>query len=409
MRCAKMLRTTTFAGLAAVALGCGDDEPAAAGQGATEGSSTAGVITDDDDAPDDGPDDAPDDAPGEGTVSSDDSPSSTDSASETTAASLDTTGTEDGDSSESTGDPPVIGFQGLCYQSAPDGAEAPPPPPAYTGGECPQLVPGFNDLVSMGNDRSVLVVQPSDLGDDEVLPVAVLWHWLGGSANGFLEQGDVQAAVDEFRFIALIPEEKGDLLFRWPFSVVDSDARAEEEFVFFDDMLACAAASWTIEPNCVTSVGVSAGALWTAQLASGRGEYLASAVSLSGGTGGLVKPWMGSTHKMPFFVLWGGPIDICVAINFEDTSHAMEDDLDADGHAIVECVHNCGHGVPPFGQPEGVPAFTPMWTFFLDHPYWLEDGETSWQAGIPEDLPMWCDVGPGSATPRVGECDPSQC
>lgn len=266
-------------------------------------------------------------------------------------------------------------------------------------------MPGWNTFASLGEARDVLVVAPSDLEPDERLPVAVLWHWLGGSAEGFVEQADVQNAVDQFRFLALIPAEKGDLLFRWPFSTIDDDDRMEEEFVFFDDMLACAANSYPVDNTCVTSVGVSAGALFTSQLGWARSDYLSSIIVLSGGTGGLVKPWNGASHILPALVLWGGPEDTCIAVNFEQTSAELENELQADGHVVVECEHNCGHSAPPFesGSPEITP-FAGMWQFFLDHPHWLDDGETPWEAGTPSTLPQWCSVGVGSSTPREGEC-----
>jgi predicted esterase len=184
----------------------------------------------------------------------------------------------------------------------------------------------------------------------------------------------------------------------------------QEEFVFFDDMLACAADNYPIEPNCVSSVGVSAGALWTAQLAGGRGEYLSSIVSLSGGAGGdLIKPWTTPAHTMPAFVLWGGPTDICVALNFENVSSNLEQALVSDGHSVLECVHNCGHSAPPFDAPDATTAFAPMWEYVLDHPYWLEDGESPWDEGLPASVPEWCRMGVGNATPRVGECGESAC
>jgi hypothetical protein len=71
---------------------------------------------------------------------------------------------------------------------------------------------------------------------------------------------------------------------------------------------------------------------------------------------------------------------------------------------VVECIHNCGHSEPPFTAPDGLTPYTGMWQFFLDHPYWLEDGETPWSEGTPEALPEWCALGVGAATPREGEC-----
>jgi hypothetical protein len=45
-----------------------------------------------------------------------------------------------------------------------------------------------------------------------------------------------------------------------------------KNLAFFDDMLACVAEQFAIDENCVSSAGVSAGALFTAQLGSARGD-----------------------------------------------------------------------------------------------------------------------------------------
>lgn len=299
---------------------------------------------------------------------------------------------------------PTDPFDFLCGTPSPDGGEAPAPLPAPSG-ECPAFVPGVNMFSSSGEAREVIVVAPSDLQPDEQLPVAFLWHWLGGSADDFVEVADVQNAVDQFRFLALVTIDKGDLLFRWPFTTVDSDARVQEEFVYFDDLLACAAESYPIDNTCVTSVGVSAGALFTSQLGWARSEYLSSIISLSGGTGGLVREWGGAEHILPAMVLWGGPEDFCVAVDFAETSADLESNLEAGGHAVIECEHNCGHAAPPFEAPDrDTTVYAAMWRFFLDHPYWLEPGETPWGGDQPTFAPEWCSVGVGSSTPREGEC-----
>jgi predicted esterase len=377
---------------------CADEGMTAGGDDAeadASGDPSAGEAGDDDTG---GPDSGPDSGTGSGPDDGDDSDPS---ASESDSDSDDgTTGSDP---------PPAVG---LCGEPVPPGAEMPAPLPGYSGGSCPAIVPGLNTMTSSGASRTFKVVAPSDLDPSETLPVAFLWHWLGGSADSFIEKADVQNAVDQLRFIAVVPEEKGDLLFRWPFSLIDPDPRMQEEFVFFDDMLACVADSYPIDNNCVTSVGVSAGALFTSQLGWARSNRLASMIVLSGGTGGeLIKPWGGASHILPAMVLWGGPNDTCIALNFENTSADLESELTADGHAVVECVHNCGHAQPPFEAPDGQTPYTGMWQFFLDHPYWLDPGESPWSVeGTPEALPQWCDMGVGSAVPRVGECpEPSAC
>jgi predicted esterase len=297
-----------------------------------------------------------------------------------------------------------------CRDDPPPGADLPPPLPVYAG-ECPVLVPGTNTITSSGAQRTFLLAVPSDPDPDEKLPVAFLWHWLGGDASGFFEKGEIETAVGQQRFMAIAPEAKGDLLMKWPFLLIDGAARMEEEARFFDDMLACAAAQFNVNESCISSVGVSAGALWTSQLAQLRAERLSSFLSLSGGVGvpgdylNPVHAWSGAAHAMPAFVLWGGPTDFC-GLSFAVTSAYLEEGLVAGGHFMVECIHNCSHAQPPMEAPEGQSTFASLWRFMLDHPYWLDDGESPYLVtGLSEEYPEWCGIGPGSAVIRTGECD----
>jgi hypothetical protein len=298
-----------------------------------------------------------------------------------------------------------------CDDDPPPGAPQPDPIPTYSGGTCPTLVPGRNTITSSGAAREFLLVVPTTLDPNESLPLVFLWHWLGGDANGFYDKGDVPAATESMRFIAVIPETKGDLLFKWPFSLIDTQARLDEELRFFDDMLACVYAQYPFNRSCVSSVGVSAGALWTSQLAPRRAGLIASFQSLSGGVGqsgdllNPVKPWAGSSRAMPGIVLWGGPLDFC-GLEFETTSHHLEDALVAEGHFFIECIHNCKHSEPPLAPPNGETKYSMLWRFLRDHPFWLNGGESPYQVtGLPTSFPEWCGIGPGSATIRVGACE----
>jgi hypothetical protein len=100
-------------------------------------------------------------------------------------------------------------------------------------------------------------------------------------------------------------------------------------------------------------------------------------------------------------VLWGGATDQCV-VDFETASANLEDALTSDGHFFVECVHNCGHAVPPVDPTDGMAS---LWQFALDHPYWLSPGTSPYtSAGMPATSPEWCGMGMGGATPRTGMC-----
>ena len=116
----------------------------------------------------------------------------------------------------------------------------------------------------------------------------------------------------------------------------------------------------------------------------------------------------GATHKLPALILWGGPTDNFV-INFEGLSLELERSLQQDGHFVVECIHNCGHGVPPPDPGTGTNAIegalNSIVQFALDHPYWLGPGESPWNAtGLPPGTPSFCGIGVGSAVPRTGDC-----
>ena len=313
-----------------------------------------------------------------------------------------------GDAGAPSIDPTVIASASCAAAIPASGARA-QPLPVYAG-TCPALAaaPALTTLATRGGDRTFLVYRPTTPNAGESLPVIFLYHWLGGSADAMASALDVQAAVDARRFIGVVPTAKSDLLFRWPFEASEPQGRIDEEIGFFDDMLACVSAALPVNKECVASVGVSAGALWTAQLATARSQRLASMVSLSGGVGGIVRGWTTTPHRLPALVLWGGASDVFPAnvplMNFDSASHELMGNLTRDGHYLLECTHNCGHAVPPFDAPaagSGGLGFDPVWRFVLDHPYWLPAAQSPYHGQpLPAAYPAWCGQGQGSATPR---------
>jgi hypothetical protein len=321
--------------------------------------------------------------------------------------------------------PIAVRFQ--CDLPPPAGAPAPVSPPLPAAG-CPTLVSGHNTFTSTGHPREFILVLPEDPVAGESYPVMFMWHWIGGDADGFLERGEVQAAVTDQRFIAVIPvaegaEILGQLDTRWPFDITQTAERMDEEFAFFDDMLACVEAQFAVNTSCVSSVGVSAGALFTDQLAQARSQTLASFTSLSGGVGATwIKPWTGAARPLPSLVLWGGDgppgmdgvKDILgcfgIGMDFSIASSALEDALTAGGHFFIECKHNCGHVEPPLETPMGQSKYAAMWEFALDHPFWLPAGTSPYlTAGLPPEMPTWCGLGSDGSTPRSGGgCPPAE-
>jgi predicted esterase len=286
----------------------------------------------------------------------------------------------------------------------PQGTQA-APPPAYAG-ICPVLVDGtngaMNTILSSGSARRFMLAVPLGVRPEEKLPVVFLWHWLGGDAVNFYNKANAGVATNQMRFIAVFPEAKGDLALKWPYAVSEPQSRFDEEFRFFDDMYACIAQQFNVQPNCIASGGVSAGALFTDQLAGARSQYIAAFASMSGGTGGVIRPWANPQHKSPAIVLWGGTGDQC-GIDFNAASINLEQALTANGHFLIECIHECNHSEPPFPIPTGQTKYAAIWQFVFDHPYWLGGGQSPYvQSGLSAAWPTWCAIGMNNAVPGGG-------
>jgi predicted esterase len=300
----------------------------------------------------------------------------------------------------------IVSYVGRCGAPTPRGAVDAPAFPTYAG-TCPALVsaPDLTGITTSGTQRRFMVIRPEAIAAGEKLPLVFAWHWTGGEPIDVLERLELQQAVDQRRFIAIAPAAKGDILFRWPFGISQSDSRLDEELRFFDDMLACVSQALPVDRNCVSTIGVSAGALFAAQLASARSERLASFVSISGGVGGRARDWTPAVHELPALILWGGPSDMYPPSipleHFDQASLALETALAPAGHFILECTHNCGHALPPLDPPPpGAPRFDFFWSFLLDHPFWLTTGASVYATSPPPLMPSWCGLGKGGAVPR---------
>lgn len=300
----------------------------------------------------------------------------------------------DGDTSGGVDDGGTTGIvddfdPGLCAEAPPMGAAVPPAPPAYSGGACPALVPGWNTgFASGGNLREFALLVPSEIDSTGTYPLAFAWHHLGGDAMALVDTIDGQALADQARAIIVVPQNSGQFQFEWPDTPLDI-GQAAVDLTFFDDLYACVAAQYPINTSCVASIGVSAGGLWTSYLGTVRGQYLASDLSLSGGyPSEFTGPWWPWVSPRPYaaMVLWGGPSDM-LGIDFNAASLALLGQLTANGHFVLRCEHDAGHGVPPV-EGNADPLRTVM-HFVRNHPYWLT-GTSPLQMGLPDFYPSYC-------------------
>jgi poly(3-hydroxybutyrate) depolymerase len=313
-------------------------------------------------------------------------------------------GNDDGSGRSAPASPSRAAVTG-CHEKPAPGSAMPPPPSPYAG-TCPKLEPASQILAftDASAGRRFMVVRPKDERRDETLPIVFMWHWLSGAPETAKVAFEAQAAADALRFVAVIPESKDDTPWRWPFDILASDDRVEEEARFFDDMLSCVAQQIpNVALHCVSTMGLSAGALFSAQLVSRRSSILSSFVSLSGGIGGVIRDLSPTpANPVPALVLWGGPTDqYKEVVDFDAGSKRLLAKLA--GHAVVECIHDCGHAIPPF---ETALKLEPAYRFAMDHPYGLSRGASPYAEALPKEFPAWCAFGAGHAVPRNqgGDC-----
>ncbi|HET6582561.1 MAG TPA: hypothetical protein VFG69_03920 [Nannocystaceae bacterium] len=359
-------------------LSCADDE--SEGDGAfTASASTVSVSVGDDAGT--GVDDS---ATGAG-----DDVATLDDAGDGTAADDDADGS-DGDAGSDDGTTGVdVPFDpGLCGEAPPMGSPPPPAPPGYSGGACPVLQPGYNTgFTSGGLSREFALIVPNAVDDTGTYPLLFAWYHISGNAMDFVDDIQAQSLADAGRAIIVIPQDTGMFETVWPDTPLDI-GQSDVDLRMFDDLYACISAQYPINSQCVSSVGVSAGGLWTSYLGSVRGQYLAANVTISGGHPsefvGSWWPW-NSPRKFATIVMWGGPTDV-LGIDFNAASLNLLGDYTGSGHFVLRCEHTGGHGVPADG--DGDPLQMAL-HFFRNHPFYL-DGESPLDMGLPAFYPSYC-------------------
>ncbi|MFO0634680.1 MAG: hypothetical protein U0168_17695 [Nannocystaceae bacterium] len=279
---------------------------------------------------------------------------------------------------------------GLCGEAPPGGSPVPPPPPAYSGGACPMLQPGYNTgFVAGGLSREFALIVPDAADATGTYPLLFAWYHISGNAMDFVDEVDAQALADEARAIIVVPQDSGMFDAKWPDTPLDI-GQSGVDLAMFDDLYACISQQFAINSQCVSSIGVSAGGLWTSYLGTVRGQYLASDLTISGGhPTEFVGPWWPWTapRKFAALVMWGGPSDM-LGIDFNAASLHLVDEYTGNGNFLLRCEHTGGHGLPPPG--DGDPLATAI-DFVRNHPYWL-DGASPLDMGLPDFYPSFCTV-----------------
>lgn len=311
-----------------------------------------------------------------------------DSASDSGDESGDPTAADDGATDEGTTGAEVPFDGGLCAMDPPGGSPVPPAAPAYSGGACPMLMPGYNTgFMAGGRTREFALIVPSDVDDTGTYPLLFAWYHISGNAMDFVDDIQAQSLADAARGIIVIPQDSGMFDAKWPDTPLDI-GQSDVDLSFFDDLYACISQQYAINTNCVSSLGVSAGGLWTSYLGTVRGQYFASDLTVSGGhPSEIVGPWWpwNSPRKFAALVMWGGPTDM-LGIDFNAASLNLVNDYTGSQHFVLRCEHTNGHGFPPPG--DGDPFATAM-HFVRNHPFWL-NGDSPLHMGLPAFYPSYC-------------------
>jgi predicted esterase len=188
-------------------------------------------------------------------------------------------------------------------------------------------------------------------------PLVLYWYSTYGSpAQTNQALGTALQTIESLGGIVAAPVDNGTGQFPW----IDNFAG---HMLLADEIVGCAAAIGA-DTTHVHSLGFSAGALMTTQMAFGRSSYLASVATYSGGLpdGTTAPAYEDASNKFAALILTGGATDNVFNTDFQKASLALQAKLKSDGHSALYCDHGGGHTIPL--------AYTAaVGQFFLDHPF----------------------------------------
>ena len=212
-------------------------------------------------------------------------------------------------------------------------------------------------------------------------PLVFFWHGAGGSPNeGSYALGDALDAITAAGGIVIAPVHDPEAgTFPW---YLTAGVTREDDLFVADELVACAESSIGIDDHHVHSVGFSAGALHTTQMAFRRASYVASFVAYSGGLISLRAPRTDAADaRFAAMLLFGGERDE-VVINFATATQNLRTVLANRGDFSIVCDHGMGHTVPSA-------AIASAWRFLDDHPYGMHPAAYEAE-GLPDGFYAPC-------------------
>lgn len=226
-------------------------------------------------------------------------------------------------------------------------------------GTCPTIEDGVVEFCLPNMPcRDALVVNAS--GATGAGPLALHWHGTYESPDGVLSWDyaaqQVRAMVIAEDGLMVLPYADAQAVGRpsnpFPWWVVCGDVAPsgctnDDDFRLADEIVACALEQDLVDPERLTTSGMSAGGIQTSHLVD-RAPYLAGAVSWSGGVRIEDRP-TSPAGDVAVMALHGGPTDVycgtgvSTCYDFVEATEALAVDVETAGNFAFVCDHQSGH------------------------------------------------------------------
>lgn len=249
-------------------------------------------------------------------------------------------------------------------------------------GPCPEFVSG--DLIFSPSGIEIqrsAHVWISDQAETKDGPLLLYWHATGsgpteavyGLGSNVIAEVKAQGGL----VVAPVPDPAAGT-YEW-FLV---SGLQEDDLLLMDEIVACAIEKVGVDTRRIHTLGMSAGGLNTAQASFRRSNYIASAVTYSGGISYLAPAIQNEENRFAAMIFHGGDDDVYV-LDFQDTSEAFLRMLQENGHFAFVCNHGRGHTIP-------ADATGSVWRFFQDHPFGTDP--SPYEGGLPEGFASYCSL-----------------
>ena len=219
----------------------------------------------------------------------------------------------------------------------------------------------------------------------ESMGVLFSWHGYTDTAEKFRQEASLDPNGNPaLPVVVITPDDIGITLpvgLDWNITTTDGNP----DIAFFENILGCLNAQYTIDPARIYSFGFSAGAVLTNLLHSTHPKLLSAVVAVSGGwfndpneqklVNGLTIDWqwpaLDPADGGAVLLTHGGPNDVTVlgVFDLEKAAQAAFPFLKMENRVVIDCPHNLGHALDPDVTPAVVNRFISAHRAGVPSPY----------------------------------------